>query len=211
MAGQYLMDIASGLRYLHLHHIAHRDLKPDNVLLGQNGHCKIADFGVAHHFEEEATSPCSLRSLERSHSRAQIGETQGTYCFWAPEMLEANKKFNAYACDLWATGVCEARGRDGRSIAYCALISRGVGRLSRQSDAFEFATTRRDLRPSAGYYIFVTGELPFYSEAVTDLFEIIAEAKTSIPDTLSDHSTRIISGLLKVDVDTRLTVGDLEA
>ena len=70
--------------------------------------------------------------------------------------------------------------------------------------------TRCCLRLSAGYYIFVTGELPFYSEAVTDLFEIIAEAKTSIPDTLSDHSTRIISGLLKVDVDTRLTVGDLE-
>jgi serine/threonine protein kinase len=108
-AGRYLLDITSGIRYLHLHNIAHRDLKPDNVLLGGNGICKIADFGVAHHFEEDLAkqklSPCptvttakyffsrlfrpvSMQSLERSHSRAQIRETQGTYCFWAPEMLE---------------------------------------------------------------------------------------------------------------------------
>ena len=53
LAGQYLLDIASGLGYLHLHHIAHRDLKPDNVLLGKLGRCKIADFGVAHYFEED--------------------------------------------------------------------------------------------------------------------------------------------------------------
>jgi len=107
-AGRYLLDITSGIRYLHLHNIAHRDLKPDNVLLGGNGICKIADFGVAHHFEEDLAKqkPVSMQSLERSHSRAQIRETQGTYCFWAPEMLEEDKKFNAYACDMWAMGVC---------------------------------------------------------------------------------------------------------
>lgn len=79
VAGQYLLDIASGLRYLHLHHIAHRDLKPDNVLLGHNGHCKIADFGVSHHFAEDVDKKVeSLRSLEHSESRAQLKETQGT-------------------------------------------------------------------------------------------------------------------------------------
>ena len=110
VAGAYLMDVARGLRYLHRHAIAHRDLKPDNVLLAEDGRCKIADFGVAHHFADEARrgveAQKSLRSLERSHSRAQLRETQGTYAFWAPEMLEGSRSFNAYACDLWATGVC---------------------------------------------------------------------------------------------------------
>ncbi|KAH8068846.1 hypothetical protein JL721_6418 [Aureococcus anophagefferens] len=98
LADAYLLDVASGLGYLHLHGIAHRDLKPDNVLLGHDGFCKIADFGVAHVFDEQpAGEPQkSLRSLERSHSVAQTGETQGTYSFWSPEMVEGEGgKFNA--------------------------------------------------------------------------------------------------------------------
>ena len=109
LAAAYLLDVASGLGYLHLHGIAHRDLKPDNVLLGHDGFCKIADFGVAHVFDEQpAGEPQkSLRSLERSHSVAQTGETQGTYSFWSPEMVEGEGgKFNAYSCDCWAAGVC---------------------------------------------------------------------------------------------------------
>jgi len=93
-------------RYLHLHHVAHRDLKPDNVLRARDGSVKIADFGVAHHFKElSARDVISIAKLERSKSRAQISNTEGTYCFWAPEMLSPGA-FNAFACDLWAAGVC---------------------------------------------------------------------------------------------------------
>ena len=42
-----------GLDIFTFTHIAHHDLKPDNVLLGKLGRCKIADFGVAHYFEED--------------------------------------------------------------------------------------------------------------------------------------------------------------
>ena len=75
LAGQYLLDIASGLGYLHLHHIAHRDLKPDNVLLGKLGRCKIADFGVAHFFSQS-----NQRSM-------RLSNTEGTHQFWPPEYV----------------------------------------------------------------------------------------------------------------------------
>jgi serine/threonine protein kinase len=45
-----LAMITSGLRYLHAHQIAHRDLKPDNILIGDEEHgflLKISDFGLA--------------------------------------------------------------------------------------------------------------------------------------------------------------------
>lgn len=148
-AGQYLLDVVSGLRYLHIHHIAHRDLKPDNVLLGVNGHCKIADFGVSHHFTEDAhKEAASMRSLERSTSRAQIKETQGTYSFWAPEMLDGAESFNAYGCDLWATGVC--------------------------------------------YYIFVTGELPFWADDVTKLRAAGAGGERARPRYKNRRQIRIL-------------------
>ena len=105
-AAAIITDILHGLEYLHLHQIAHRDLKPDNILLDSKGSAKIADFGVAHYFEEEAHKEArSTRELSRSQSRGQVSRTEGTYSFWAPEMCEGGT-FSAYATDVWAVGVC---------------------------------------------------------------------------------------------------------
>ena len=42
------MDILEGLAQLHAVHILHLDLKPGNVLLDQDGHAYLADFGISH-------------------------------------------------------------------------------------------------------------------------------------------------------------------
>ena len=58
------------------------------MLVDRHGRCKIADFGVAHYFEEEEAKapPSELRELYRSHSRGLLSKSDGTWCFWAPEM-----------------------------------------------------------------------------------------------------------------------------
>jgi serine/threonine protein kinase len=40
--------IAHGMEYIHSLHVAHRDLKCENILLDRYNHVKIADFGCAH-------------------------------------------------------------------------------------------------------------------------------------------------------------------
>ena len=47
----YFKRILDTVRYLHKEKIAHRDLKPDNILLDNNLNVKIADFGLAGHYD----------------------------------------------------------------------------------------------------------------------------------------------------------------
>jgi len=51
------VEIASGLAFAHSRGIVHADLKPSNVLLDNEGHARIADFGIARTPQEDATTP----------------------------------------------------------------------------------------------------------------------------------------------------------
>jgi eukaryotic-like serine/threonine-protein kinase len=49
----YAIEIARALGAAHEHQIVHRDVKPDNVLIGEEGGAKITDFGIARTLSEE--------------------------------------------------------------------------------------------------------------------------------------------------------------
>jgi len=45
-------EILLGIEGMHKEYIAHRDLKPDNILLDDKGNIKICDFGEAKEYNE---------------------------------------------------------------------------------------------------------------------------------------------------------------
>jgi hypothetical protein len=51
------VEIANGLAFAHSRGIVHADLKPSNVLLDDEGHAKIGDFGIARTPQEDASTP----------------------------------------------------------------------------------------------------------------------------------------------------------
>jgi serum/glucocorticoid-regulated kinase 2 len=43
------VEISMGLQYLHGKKIIYRDIKPENIMIDQDGNLKIADFGLSRH------------------------------------------------------------------------------------------------------------------------------------------------------------------
>jgi len=97
----WIRDIASGLAYLHANKIIHSDIKPENILIGQNGELKLADFGT---------------SLMFTGKSSRILEITGTHAFMAPETIKevSGEKFHAYPVDVWALGVTLYQLRYGK-------------------------------------------------------------------------------------------------
>src|SRR5579872_7245520 len=69
---QLTIEIAEALDYAHAQGVIHRDIKPANILITQDGHAKIADFGIA--------------KLNLAHFTVP-GRVLGTPAYMAPEQL----------------------------------------------------------------------------------------------------------------------------
>ncbi|MFJ5800384.1 Stk1 family PASTA domain-containing Ser/Thr kinase [Streptomyces decoyicus] len=84
-----LEPILAALGAAHRAGLVHRDMKPENVLIGDDGRVKVADFGL-------------VRAVD-TNTTASTGSVLGTVSYLAPEQLEhgtADARVDVYACGV---------------------------------------------------------------------------------------------------------------
>ncbi|MCY1004395.1 serine/threonine-protein kinase [Nannocystis pusilla] len=84
--GAYL-QAGHGLAAAHGAGIVHRDFKPDNVIVGDDGRVRVVDFGLARHDEHAVVLPGGPPPSASSVELTQIGTFIGTPAYMAPEQL----------------------------------------------------------------------------------------------------------------------------
>jgi len=123
----YIAETALAINEVHRLNYIHRDLKPDNILIGRDGHVKLSDFGLCKAFgpppvwrfkngetvaeagasagavtEEKETSPANRKAMKH-RDRKLAYSTVGTPDYIAPEVF-AQMGYDE-SCDWWSLGV----------------------------------------------------------------------------------------------------------
>lgn len=86
-----ISEVADALEHAHSQSVIHRDIKPQNLMLGADGRLHVTDFGLARLFDEPGVT--------------MSGEMLGTPAYMSPEQVGADRRKVDHRTDVFSLGV----------------------------------------------------------------------------------------------------------
>lgn len=111
-------QVADALAFVHEQGVVHRDVKPSNVFVGDDGRTRLSDFGIARHDDDTHLT--------------QTGMVIGTGAYMAPEQVEARDV--TAAADIYSLGLVLLECLTGTAAFAGAPSEAALARLARQPD-----------------------------------------------------------------------------
>jgi serine/threonine protein kinase len=134
-AASWLLPIVEAIDYAHRLDVLHLDIKPANILVGQNGEPQLADFGIAQRLSQRAKlAPAPDQRTEgRSDPETSMpsGATQhsaGTPGFMAPEQAKRHGELSV-ATDIYSLGATIFYLLSGKTVFQASSIDTLLKRL----------------------------------------------------------------------------------
>jgi cell division cycle 2-like protein len=179
-----MLQILSGIKYLHDNWVIHRDLKTSNILMDNKGNLKICDFGMARKYG----SPL------RPYSPVVV-----TLWYRAPEVLLGAKTYGP-AVDMWSVGCIFVE------LLTKEVLFPGEGEMDQLRRIFQELGLPNENRWKGYSELPVVQRFRFNGPSQSSLHKRFQKASASNPEPLlSELGMDLLSRLLEYDPEQRIT------
>lgn len=128
-----LVAIAEALAYAHEHRVVHRDVTPNNILLGKRGEATLIDWGIARDLDAPGGTEPSLHDHPPSMSGRMVTISAGTPPYLPLEQSQGRKADPSF--DVYSFGITLYECVSGRT-PFVWRAAASVGGKTAQIDAF---------------------------------------------------------------------------
>jgi serine/threonine-protein kinase len=189
-------EAATGLAFAHRQGVLHRDVKPGNILLSEDGHVQIADFGIARAFAETGS--------QEGERLTQTGLSLGTPAYMSPEQAMGERSVDART-DVYALGAVLYEMLSGNpphtGPTAQAIVARQLSEAPRS-----LRVSRPEVAPALDQFVLCALERNA-ADRIADMDTFGSELNDATPDSEArPRRTAARGGLVRTRVSKRVTV-----